>query len=78
MNHLYIIKKDKNEKNMDLVLNGQHKERVIQESKASKLSKKIDVDDKPDSIIGIKKIASKPLKKNMISNKKIAFSSIVD
>ena len=80
----YKIKKDINDKNLDLMLNGIHKKLVKETFKSKDNSRKLSTFDNymyQESITG-NKISRLQNKKNrisnMIGNKAISFSSIVD
>ncbi len=80
----YKIKKDLDEKNIDLKLNGLYKDKIKNDSKAQQVNKKyINYDEAMynESVVG-NKVSRMFNKKNrvphMIGNKAVAFSSLVE
>ncbi len=81
---LYVNKKDNDEKNMSLKLNGLNKKLVEETNKAiekSRINSNFDNQMYNESIVGdrIFRVKSKDSRvSNMIGNKAIAFSSLVE
>lgn len=81
VDHTYKIKTSKDDKNLEYTLNGIHKNKVNNDEKAKKMAQKeTEYSELKESIENKRtyKFGKTPKKENMINNKIIAFSSIVE
>ena len=81
VDHTYKIKTSKDDKNLVFTLNGIHKQKVNNDEKAKKMAQKeteyIHLNDSIENH-RLFKFGKTPKKENMINNKIIAFSSLVE
>ncbi len=81
MDHTYKIKTSKDDKNLEYTLNGIHKKKVNNDEKAKKMAQKETEYNPLHESVENKRLfrfGKMPAKENMINNKIIAFSSLVE